>query len=208
MQCPCESGKTFKKCCEPFITGEKEAETAEQLMRSRYTAYTQVEMDYIEKTHDPKTRNQTDMESNRKWAESTKWTGLEILGLNRVVQKMKLAASPLQPSLKPTRGFKNTMNEASFAKKTGNGISWMPVTQPNNLWSVVPQRLVVMTPVPAAAAKNIKNAVAINKDNQCFTNIVYEVFASPCQSMSYPNSIVSVHISATVENVLWNTSSA
>ncbi len=79
MQCPCESGKTFKTCCEPLIAGTKDAETAEELMRSRYTAYTQVEMDYIEKTHDPKTRDQTDMDSNRKWAESTKWIGLEIL---------------------------------------------------------------------------------------------------------------------------------
>ncbi len=79
MQCPCESGETYKTCCEPFIKGEKEAETAEQMMRSRYSAYTQVAMDYIERTHDPKTRDETDMEANREWAESTKWTGLEIL---------------------------------------------------------------------------------------------------------------------------------
>ncbi len=79
MKCPCDSGKTYKTCCEPFISGAKDAETAEQLMRARYSAYTQVEMNFIEKTHDPKTLAQTDMESNRKWAESTKWTGLEIL---------------------------------------------------------------------------------------------------------------------------------
>ena len=79
MQCPCESGETYKTCCEPFIKGEKEAATAEQMMRSRYSAYTQVEMDYIERTHDPKTRDETDMDANREWAESTKWTGLEIL---------------------------------------------------------------------------------------------------------------------------------
>lgn len=79
MQCPCQSGKTFKQCCEPFITGVKQAETAEQLMRARYSAYTQVQMDFIEKTHDPKTKHDIDLEANRKWAETTKWTGLEIL---------------------------------------------------------------------------------------------------------------------------------
>lgn len=79
MKCPCDSGETYKTCCEPFIKGEKEAATAEQMMRSRYSAYTQVEMDYIERTHDPKTRDETDMDANREWAESTKWTGLEIL---------------------------------------------------------------------------------------------------------------------------------
>ncbi len=83
MECPCQSGKSFKKCCEPVITGAKEAETAEQLMRARYTAYTQIEMDFIEKTHHPKTRNTTDMKANREWAESTKWDGLEILGTSQ-----------------------------------------------------------------------------------------------------------------------------
>ncbi|WNM62461.1 YchJ family protein [Candidatus Nitrospira neomarina] len=79
MQCPCQSGKTFNQCCEPIITGPKQAETAEQLMRARYSAYTQVQMDFIEKTHDPKTKHDIDLEANRKWAETTKWTGLEIL---------------------------------------------------------------------------------------------------------------------------------
>ena len=78
MLCPCQSGKTFNQCCGPIISGKKQAETAEQMMRARYSAYTQVEMDFIEKTHDPKTRGDIDMEANRKWAESTKWTGLEI----------------------------------------------------------------------------------------------------------------------------------
>ena len=78
MQCPCQSGKTFATCCEPIIQGQKVAVTAEELMRARYTAYTQVEMAFIEKTHDPETRGDVDMDANRKWAESTKWTGLEI----------------------------------------------------------------------------------------------------------------------------------
>lgn len=79
MQCPCQSGKSLQTCCEPIISGAKQAETAEQLMRARYTAFTRVEMDFIEKTHDPKTRSGIDMEANRQWAESTNWKGLEIL---------------------------------------------------------------------------------------------------------------------------------
>ncbi len=78
MQCPCQSGKTYAACCEPLIKGTVIAETAEQLMRARYSAYTQVEMDFIEKTHDPKTRASLDMPANRQWAESTTWTGLHI----------------------------------------------------------------------------------------------------------------------------------
>lgn len=37
--CPCCSGKTIDKCCEPFLLAEKKPRTAVQLMRSRFTAY-------------------------------------------------------------------------------------------------------------------------------------------------------------------------
>ncbi|MCA9470999.1 MAG: YchJ family protein [Nitrospirales bacterium] len=79
MLCPCQSGKPFNECCEPIIDGLKKAETAEQLMRARYSAYTQINMGFIEATHDPETKSGIDMKASQEWAESTKWTGLEIL---------------------------------------------------------------------------------------------------------------------------------
>ena len=39
QSCYCGSGNAFNVCCEPIIRGAREAETAEQLMRSRYSAY-------------------------------------------------------------------------------------------------------------------------------------------------------------------------
>lgn len=82
MQCPCASQAEYANCCEPIIQGQV-AETAEQLMRARYTAYTQVDMDFIEKTHDPKTRKKTNMAENKAWAEQTKWEGLEIVSTEK-----------------------------------------------------------------------------------------------------------------------------
>ena len=79
MQCPCQSGATYRDCCEPFIRGIKQAETAEQLMRARYAAHTQIEMDFIEKTHDPQSKQEINREETREWAESTNWQGLEII---------------------------------------------------------------------------------------------------------------------------------
>jgi len=79
MECPCQSGKAYSQCCEPLIKGSTQAETAEQLMRARYTAYTQIEMDFIEKTHDPTSKQDIDMQGSREWAESTTWDGLEIV---------------------------------------------------------------------------------------------------------------------------------
>ncbi len=46
-ECPCQSGRSFEQCCQPFITSRSLPATAEQLMRSRYTAYTQKNSEYL-----------------------------------------------------------------------------------------------------------------------------------------------------------------
>lgn len=37
--CPCKSRETYAACCESFHLGRAKPATAEQLMRSRYSAY-------------------------------------------------------------------------------------------------------------------------------------------------------------------------
>ena len=82
MDCPCLSGSEFEKCCEPILLGKEKPATAEKLMRARYTAFTKVDMDFIDKTHDPKTRKNLDSEANHKWAENAEWSGLKVLSTN------------------------------------------------------------------------------------------------------------------------------
>jgi SEC-C motif domain protein len=77
--CYCCSGKAFDVCCKPFINGAHKPATAEQLMRSRYTAYALAAVDYIIRTTHPSTRNQYDAASIRAWAESSQWQKLEVL---------------------------------------------------------------------------------------------------------------------------------
>lgn len=81
--CPCGSGKSLSECCEPYIEGDAIPETAEALMRSRYTAYTLGETAYVIKTHDPKTRADLDEDAVREWAEEAEWLGLEVLGTEK-----------------------------------------------------------------------------------------------------------------------------
>ncbi len=45
--CPCGSHSSYATCCEPIISGNRVAETAEQMMRARYTAHDKVEIDFI-----------------------------------------------------------------------------------------------------------------------------------------------------------------
>ncbi len=77
--CPCCSNLDYEHCCEPVIRGEKTAITAEQLMRSRYTAYVNTEIDYLKATIHPDNRADFDAKAARDWSENTEWKKLEIL---------------------------------------------------------------------------------------------------------------------------------
>jgi len=77
--CPCGSGNDYTACCEPIITGKKTAETAEQLMRARYSAHVKVDVDFIYKTTHPDHREGYDHKGTKIWAENSEWHGLEIL---------------------------------------------------------------------------------------------------------------------------------
>ena len=83
MTCPCGTNQSFEKCCGPYLSGEAFPETAEQLMRSRYTAFTKADMDYIKKTLAPESRKDFDLEENRTWAKNAKWQGLKILSTSK-----------------------------------------------------------------------------------------------------------------------------
>ena len=77
--CPCGSGRLCVACCEPIITGINEATTAQELMRSRYTAFTLANVDYLMHSHYSKTRPAKERISIEKWAKSVTWMGLTIL---------------------------------------------------------------------------------------------------------------------------------
>ncbi len=79
MDCPCGSGNTYDRCCEPFIRGESHPESAEQLMRSRYSAYALEEIPYIHATIHPDSRKDWDEEGARQWSKSSVWNGLKII---------------------------------------------------------------------------------------------------------------------------------
>ncbi|QTA83984.1 SEC-C motif-containing protein [Desulfonema limicola] len=78
-KCPCGSELDYSNCCEPLIKGEKKADTAEALIRSRYSAYVKKEIDYIAETVHPDQRQEDSRKTIENWAENTQWHKLEIL---------------------------------------------------------------------------------------------------------------------------------
>jgi SEC-C motif-containing protein len=75
--CPCGSKMRYMDCCGLYITNKKLPDTPEALMRSRYTAFAENNMDYIKKTmKPPASLAHSVRRGNNK---HVKWIGLDVL---------------------------------------------------------------------------------------------------------------------------------
>ncbi|MDX2259303.1 MAG: YchJ family protein [Hyphomicrobiaceae bacterium] len=79
MTCPCGSTSAYAACCGPLIDGTRKPASAEALMRSRYTAYTRQDIDYVGRTLAPESSHDFDPAAARQWAKRSDWMGLEIV---------------------------------------------------------------------------------------------------------------------------------
>jgi len=79
MECPCGSMEPFSECCKPYIQGDTKPDHCEQLMRSRYTAYSMGEADYLIKTWHPSKQGQLSRDDLLQSAKGTQWLRLEIV---------------------------------------------------------------------------------------------------------------------------------
>lgn len=67
-RCPCLSGRAFESCCGPLLNGERRASTAEQLMRSRFTAFARGDSAYLLDTWHSTTRPATiELDPSIRW---------------------------------------------------------------------------------------------------------------------------------------------
>lgn len=75
LPCPCGRPKTYGECCGRVHDGSARAATAEDLMRSRFSAFAVGDEDYLLRTWHPSTRPASvDLDPR------TEWVRLEILG--------------------------------------------------------------------------------------------------------------------------------
>jgi SEC-C motif domain protein len=73
VECPCGSGTSYAECCGRLHRGAA-AETAEELMRSRYAAFVVGDVDHLFRTWHPRTRpDDLTLPPDRTW------TGLVVL---------------------------------------------------------------------------------------------------------------------------------
>ncbi len=79
MNCYCGTKNTYEDCCGIFHKNGGKTTTAEQLMRSRYSAFVLANGDYLMQTHHKSTRPLKEKKAIVEWAKSVQWLKLEVV---------------------------------------------------------------------------------------------------------------------------------
>lgn len=83
-ECPCGSGRKYKKCCGPYLEGTTWPEAPEALMRSRYTAYAVGHAAHLVRTAHPEHESRQGIDPERfaretlVYCQRMEFTGLTI----------------------------------------------------------------------------------------------------------------------------------
>lgn len=81
--CPCKSNHSYYTCCMPLHYHKAKAATAEELMRSRYSAYFFRLVDYLVETHHPDTREPGMKKQLSKTVHNISWQFLTVLNTSK-----------------------------------------------------------------------------------------------------------------------------
>jgi SEC-C motif-containing protein len=87
--CFCDTGLFFDDCCGLYLCNDKKAVSALALMRSRYSAYTTHNADYLLETTHITERKYYSKSEIQKWATTNKWQKLEILSFTENTVEFK-----------------------------------------------------------------------------------------------------------------------
>jgi SEC-C motif domain protein len=122
--CACGSQVPLVECCQPYLDGQALAPTAEALMRSRYTAFCQGNVEYLIATHQ-RSRSVDGTMVRAELLETiklTRWTGLTIVATQKGKRKDKQGIVEFIASCEQVGvlGQRNQLHERSRFVKVGD----------------------------------------------------------------------------------------
>ena len=126
LSCPCGSANQFIKCCKPFLTYLERPQTAEQLMRSRYTAFSTMNSAYLLHTWQSNQRP-----TNIEFDLNTKWLGLKIKNCKAGLVSDKIGWVEFVARYK-INGKAKRIEELSYFVKEND--QWLYVSAENKSW--------------------------------------------------------------------------
>jgi len=136
--CPCGNNKFYSDCCGLYIdslntNARVRPSTAEQLMRSRYTAYTRVNIAYLIHTTYAGSQQTPSHVSLKQWAKESNWQGLEIVGSSNGdsadhAGMVEFRAHYIQNNIDTQNNIEEVHHEKSYFIKEGG--QWYFVDSP------------------------------------------------------------------------------
>lgn len=76
--CPCDSDLDYQNCCGRYHAGAA-ANTPQELMRARYSAFARHNIEFIQASSLPAQQAQLDIAAITQWSQSSHWLGLKVI---------------------------------------------------------------------------------------------------------------------------------
>jgi len=89
MTCICGSKKSFDECCGAILNNLRQASSAEELMRSRYSAYVRGDGRYLVLSTVKQNRYEDDAELIEEFSSKNEWLKLDILDIAKNIVEFK-----------------------------------------------------------------------------------------------------------------------
>ena len=117
--CPCNSGKKYGECCGPILDGSAKAETAEALMRARYSAYVTEHVLFIRDSAVKAVRDEFSEEDTTAWCRASRWHGLEITRTEKGGKRDKTGVVEFRATYTANGEFCNHHEVSTFVREDG-----------------------------------------------------------------------------------------
>jgi SEC-C motif-containing protein len=115
--CPCGLARPLDACCGRFLSGSASPETAEQLMRSRYSAYATGNVDYVLKTQEDEDRQRV-----IDWSKGSTFVALRVLRTEAGAADDQTGTVEFEADYQ-SEGVLHTHHElSSFARRDGRWV--------------------------------------------------------------------------------------
>lgn len=120
--CPCTSKKPYDRCCGPFHAGTAAPETAELLMRSRFSAYALGKVDYLIATRPEAKRAEENRDELIQYCKSVQCVGLKIVSKEKGGPADETGVVTFHASLQAQGRRSLHIETSAFARENGKWV--------------------------------------------------------------------------------------
>ena len=128
----------YEACCAPYLTGQAKPTSPVQLMRSRYSAFCQGQIDYLVATHHPSKRKADDRQTLAQTIAETEWLGLRVLHTDERQIAAGVGTVEFVAFYKSQGGVGQLHEQSEFIRQNGrwyylNGVMLPPIKGGHNI---------------------------------------------------------------------------